>query len=120
MKVILTIPLLFICSIAFACDCKYSSLRHASKNYRNIIVGEVLEQTGNQYKVRILKKWKGDLNIYSPVTLSQGMNSCDMYKLINEETYLFYFNDNSISICSRSEVYKRASDVDFLDKKFRD
>lgn len=111
MRSLFVIVFCFLYSVIFACDCKDYSLDQARKiNYDNhelIIVGTIIEESAENYKVLVEDVFKG----VSDSIIIGSINKCS-FKPKKGERWLIYTNyqpDGTIIIdrCSFSRSYSQ-------------
>jgi|GEM_PF-5023113 len=120
MKLKFTIIVFLLSSASLAHQCAYISVEEASEVYKNIFVGEVIDNDGELCSVTILKRWKGNLSLDSNLYLVQHGNYNKIGWLENNTVFVFYIDNKSVSICSRTKKYYNCGDIEFLDEKFYD
>ncbi len=105
---------------AIACECAQTDLNAEIANTENIFIGKVVFVQGDNYKIQILKIWKGQLSFKDSIALKQNQNGCERYLLRENEYHVFFLNRNAVNQCSRTRPYRYSNDVPTLDSIYNE
>lgn len=98
-----------------ACRCGYTSLSQEVRNNQYVFLGKVFHRQQNQFKVAVIKTWKGEPA--DTLELIQDGSSCEKWRPIYGDYYVFFINGNAVHDCSFTRPYRKAEYMEQLERE---
>lgn len=101
-----------------ACECDFRSLLDEVSYSEKIYIGTVVSQESENFKIEVLRTYKGNLDFDDYIDIKTGENNCDYSFLEIGKSYLIYQEENNknISICSRTKEFYFSKDFEHLER----